>query len=345
MLSAMTTTTNMNQNGAPLPASAGMTTALVLGLAVLVAIVSVSTAYTETDTQPASNIIPAGSNIPSGMSITLANGHYQSAPDHREYDHVYFLTFENTGKHELTIIHEGYGWYGSIPHRAVLSYITHNMTIHASPSYEAERLRPDTFCDTELVIPPGRTDTMEICYVFDNDARDTDGHVLTFTAQTHNYKIRDGVSDIVRFGVFVPPDTNASTCNRIFGTTMCLSVGEFIGRQYVPETDPGADAQKPQLLATAYHKKSGYLVLSFDENVTLADGWQDNIRIGDVSVGEKAKSHINDASILAWISVERDVRKELDAPGTLSITIGPGTFLDADGEPNDQITAQAAITG
>ena len=344
-MSAMTTVTNMNQNGAHAPSRSSMTAALVLGLAVLVAVVSVSTAYTETDTQPASNIIPSGSNIPSGMSITFANGHYQSALDHREYDHVYFLTFENTGKHELTIIHEGYGWYGSIPHRAVLSYITHNMTIHASPAYEGERLRPNTFCDTGLVIPPGQTDTMKICYVFDNDVYNADGHVLTFAAQTHNYKVRDGVSDIVRFGIFVPPDTNASTCNRIFGTTLCLSVGEFIGRQYVPDTDPSADAQKPQLLATAYHKKSGYLVLSFDENVTLADGWQDNIRIGDVSVGEKARSHINDASILAWISVERDVRKELDGPGIFSVTIDPGTFLDADDKPNDMMTMRAVITG
>ena len=309
----------------------------------LVMAVSVSTAYTETDTQPASNIIPSGTNIPPGMSITLANGHYHTAPEHREYDHVYFLTFENTGKHTLTISHHGYGWYGSIPHRSVISHITHNMTIHAAPSYEEDRLRANTFCGTGLVIPPGQSKTMKICYIFDNDAHDADGHVLVFATWAYDSKVRDGVSDTVFFGVFVPPDTNADTCNRMFGQTLCLAVGDFVGRKYAPEMD--SSAQKPQLLATAYHKKSGYLILSFNENVTLADSWRDKITVGDVSVGDEAKSRINDASILMWISVERDVRKELDAPGTLLVTIGPGAFRDADGEPNDQIIMQAAITG
>lgn len=105
------------------------------------------------------------------------------------------------------------------------------------------------------------------------------------------------------------------------------------------------DTTQPQLLSAAYHTIFGDLVLSFDEQITLADNWQDNITVGGLSIGERAENHVDGASGLAWISVEYQVKRDLRDAESHTVTIEPGTFLDADGKPNDLITVRPTITG
>ena len=108
-------------------------------------------------------------------------------------------------------------------------------------------------------------------------------------------------------------------------------------------TEP--DTTKPQLLSAAYHDIFGTLVLSFDEQVTLADGWRDNITIGYVPVGKWAKNPMDGASELVWISIDYQTGVEIQDVDSRTIIIEPGTFLDADGNPNDLITVRPTITG
>lgn len=114
-----------------------------------------------------------------------------------------------------------------------------------------------------------------------------------------------------------------------------------------PADEPAdeADTQSPQLMAAAYHKIFGELVLSFDENITLADDWQGNITIGGVLVGERASNRMVGESSLVWISVDYTVKKELQDAHSQMVTIEAGTFLDADGNHNDRIIVQTVITG
>lgn len=113
----------------------------------------------------------------------------------------------------------------------------------------------------------------------------------------------------------------------------------------VPTTADIQDRETPRLLTAAYHTLFGDLILSFDESATLADGWQDNITIGDVPVGERTTNRMVSASSLAWLSLDYRTQSELSDIDTLAVTIEAGTFLDADGNPNDRITMQAAIVG
>lgn len=105
------------------------------------------------------------------------------------------------------------------------------------------------------------------------------------------------------------------------------------------------DSNQPQLLSAAYHTTFADLVLSFDEDATLVDGWQDNITIGGVSIGERAKNHVEGASGLAWISVDYAVRIDLQDAHPHTVTIESGTFMDADGNTNDRILVTPSITG
>ena len=86
-------------------------------------------------------------------------------------------------------------------------------------------------------------------------------------------------------------------------------------------------------------------MLSFDEDVTLVDGWQDNITIGGVSIGERATNHVEGASGLAWISVAYSTGLDIRAAEPHTIIIDAGTFMDADGNTNDHIQTTPSITG
>ena len=79
--------------------------------------------------------------------------------------------------------------------------------------------------------------------------------------------------------------------------------------------------------------------------MTLVDGWQDNIQIGDTSLGESANNRMVGESSLVWISVDFTAKSELKDSASYVVTIEAGTFLDADGNLNDEITGQAVITG
>ena len=110
----------------------------------------------------------------------------------------------------------------------------------------------------------------------------------------------------------------------------------------VPTT---TNPNQPRLMSAAYHATFADLVLSFDEQVTLVDGWQDNITIGGVSIGERAKNHVDGASGLAWISVDYAVRLDIRDVDSYTVIIDAGTFLDADGNTNDRIQISPSITG
>lgn len=108
-------------------------------------------------------------------------------------------------------------------------------------------------------------------------------------------------------------------------------------------TEP--DTDQPQLLSAAYHVIFADLVLSFDEQVTLADGWRDNITVGGISIGERANNHVDGASGLAWISVDYSTGTDIRDASSRTITIDAGTFMDADGNTNDRIRVTPTITG
>ena len=108
-------------------------------------------------------------------------------------------------------------------------------------------------------------------------------------------------------------------------------------------TEP--DTDQPRLMSAAYHIIFADLVLSFDEQVTLADGWQDNITIGGVSIGERARNHVDGASGLAWISVDYSTGVDIRDMEPHTVIIESGTFLDADGNTNDRIQVTPTITG
>lgn len=101
----------------------------------------------------------------------------------------------------------------------------------------------------------------------------------------------------------------------------------------------------PRLLGTAYNPKSGDLVIFFNKNVTLVEGWQDSITIGGMSVGERARNHMVGASSMAWISVEFGTKYAIKDADLLSVTIESGTVQDAYGNINDLVTTRASIAG
>ena len=105
------------------------------------------------------------------------------------------------------------------------------------------------------------------------------------------------------------------------------------------------NTDKPQLLSAAYHTIFADLVLSFDEDVTLVDGWQDNITVGGISIGERARNHVDGASGIAWISVEYSAGLNIRDVAPHTVIIEPGTFMDADGNTNDRIRVTPTITG
>ena len=112
-----------------------------------------------------------------------------------------------------------------------------------------------------------------------------------------------------------------------------------------PPTTTEPDTNKPQLLSAAYHAIFADLVLAFDEDVTLADGWQDSITVGGISIGERARNHVDGASGLAWISVEYSAGLNIRDVTPHTVIIEPGTFIDADGNTNDRIRVTPTITG
>ncbi len=108
-------------------------------------------------------------------------------------------------------------------------------------------------------------------------------------------------------------------------------------------TEP--DTDQPQLVSAAYHTIFADLVLAFDEDVTLADGWQDSITVGGISIGERARNHVDGASGIAWISVEYSAGLNIRDVAPHTVIIEPGTFIDADGNTNDRIRVTPTITG
>ena len=112
-----------------------------------------------------------------------------------------------------------------------------------------------------------------------------------------------------------------------------------------PTNTSRPDIAEPSLLSAAYHPYLGALVLSFAEDVTLADGWQENITIGGTSIGERAENRMTGSSSLAWISVEYQVMRDLWGADSYIVTIEPNTLVNIDGNPNDRIQLLPTITG
>ena len=154
------------------------------------------------------------------------------------------------------------------------------------------------------------------------------------------------------FGHVLPFKDNA--CNRKQDHQTCQSVQNIDHLIRAAEREADSEpmtcevpttTDQPRLMSAAYHVAFADLVLSFDEDVTLVDGWQGNITIGGISIGDLAKNHMEGASGLAWISVDYAVRLDIQDVDSHTVIIDTGTFMDADGNTNDRIEITPSITG
>lgn len=215
--------------------------------------------------------------------------------------------------------------------------------------FEDEFATNDCATDEWHVVNPGQT--LEIVACYEGNAKhyptaiQVHGHGESFDMDENSihylpfvrgecYYVRDDATcqDIQRINHLIEdvnPEPMMCEVSTAFGT---------------PETVQ-PDTNTPQLLAAAYHTIFGDLVLSFNENITLADGWQDNITIGGMSIGERAKNLMDGTNSLAWISVYYTAQKDIQDMELYTVTIEPDTFLDADGNANDIIIMDPTITG
>lgn len=114
------------------------------------------------------------------------------------------------------------------------------------------------------------------------------------------------------------------------------------------------NTETPKLLSVAYHPIFGDLILSFNEDITLLDGWEDNISIAEASHQDHqplssnigAKNRMSGASSIAWISLPYGMLGDLQDVESLSISVAPNTFVDVDGNPNiKQVSMQVELAG
>ena len=96
-----------------------------------------------------------------------------------------------------------------------------------------------------------------------------------------------------------------------------------------------ADDTGLQLLLAGYHETFGELVLFFDESVTLADDWKDNITVGGVSLDKRAKDRMIDIDNMVRISVGDATNDDILDADSQTVIIKSGTIMDIDGNANE----------
>lgn len=320
----MIITTNTDQNRPQPPPRVGIMTVLVLGLVVAGV---VTTAYAQEYETVHANIHAEVTDITMQRGVFL--DHWVFTVKVTNNDSKEWIV----GVSELWLENE-YGW----------------------PDFTSDELWVRNQCNVELTIDSiDSSDTGEVvgCFATTNGVR----AVPPTAVMLAGFSVDD---DVLFYHLlpFVPGE-----CDYVFEEDTCQSVQNIdhliriAERESESEPEPMCevptvttapdpiDTQQPQLLTAAYHKIFGELVLSFDESVTLADGWQDNITVGGVSIGERANNRMVGSSSLVWISVDYAAQNDLRDARSQMVAVEAGTFLDVDGNTNGQIIIQAAITG
>lgn len=196
-------------------------------------------------------------------------------------------------------------------------------------------------CPAELWVRmvPGQTVTLRGCFTIPENEFPVEMAILGDMPEDPRNLVRGAVLPFVPGGCVYAID--AETCLPTQNIDHLIEDIEVAPVQCAAPPTVPTQTGVPRLSSTAYHKYSDYIILTFDTQVTLADGWHENIRIsaetksGPVELDgldEGARNLMPDGSTLVWLTLDFEDARQLNDVTSMTLRISPGTVTYGDGD-------------